>query len=221
MWRIIARREIAAGLTGGRTPMLAVLLILLFVAIGRVSVMNYAQQTRDYASRLQAHRDELRRYRSLIYLDSAGYYLDRAPQALSVVVRGADGSFGNIVKISQWVYPGFSGGASDSPLVSAFTPVDFLFVLRVLVSLCAILVTFDAIAGERETGTLRLILMGRASRRDVYVGKLVGAMTNLAVPATLALLAGLVAIASGLSAPWTIGDWTRLLALWLNALLYM
>jgi ABC-2 type transport system permease protein len=60
------------------------------------------------------------------------------------------------------------------------------------VSLAAIVVCYRAIAGERESGSMKLMLALPHTRRDVVVGKLVGRTAVLAVPIVVALLVGSV-----------------------------
>lgn len=58
------------------------------------------------------------------------------------------------------------------------------------VSLAALIVCYRSIAGERESGSMKLLLALPHTRRDVVFGKLVGRTGVLAVPIVLALLVG-------------------------------
>jgi ABC-2 type transport system permease protein len=60
------------------------------------------------------------------------------------------------------------------------------------ISLAAILACYKAVAGERESGTIKILLSLPHSRRDVILGKLVGRTAVLALPAVAALLIGVV-----------------------------
>ena len=55
----------------------------------------------------------------------------------------------------------------------------------------AILFTFDAIAGEREQGTLRLTLSNSVARDFVLVGKFLGAFLSIGIPFVIAVLINL------------------------------
>ena len=61
-----------------------------------------------------------------------------------------------------------------------------------VLSLIAILFTFDLISGEREHGTLRLTLANSVPRHTVLIGKFLGALVSISVPFTLAILINLV-----------------------------
>lgn len=60
------------------------------------------------------------------------------------------------------------------------------------VSVAAIIACYKSLAGERESGSMKLLLSLPHTRRDVVVGKLVGRTAVLAVPIVIALLVGVV-----------------------------
>lgn len=67
------------------------------------------------------------------------------------------------------------------------------FGFQVLVPVLAIVVAYTSIAGERDTGTLKLLLSLPNSRRDVLVGKVLGRSAVVATPILVALTVGAVA----------------------------
>jgi ABC-2 type transport system permease protein len=58
------------------------------------------------------------------------------------------------------------------------------------VSVAAIVICYKSIAGERESGSMKILLSLPHTRRDVIVGKVVGRTGVLAVPIVVALLVG-------------------------------
>ena len=48
--------------------------------------------------------------------------------------------------------------ASDNPYLNILSSIDIVFIFEVVLSLMALLFAYDALAGEREQGTLRLVL---------------------------------------------------------------
>mgnify|MGYP000455523102 CR=1 FL=1 len=59
--------------------------------------------------------------------------------------------------------------------------IDWVFIVGIIGSLMAILFTYDAISGERENGTLRLIISNPISRSSLLLGKLVGSISVLLI----------------------------------------
>lgn len=63
--------------------------------------------------------------------------------------------------------------------------------IGLFVSVAAIVVCYRAIAGERDSGSVKLLLSLPHTRLDVLLGKLVGRTAVLAVPVVVALLVGM------------------------------
>ena len=81
-----------------------------------------------------------------------------------------------------------------SPLAYLLGHLDFLFVVGTVFSLLALLFTFDAVAGEREAGTLRITL-ANALPRDVFLwSKLIGGYLVFVVPFLVSFIFGLLLI---------------------------
>jgi ABC-type transport system involved in multi-copper enzyme maturation permease subunit len=62
------------------------------------------------------------------------------------------------------------------------TPVDWSFVIRLVLPFAAFLLGYDAVCGERRAGTLKLVLTYPIARWQVFIGKLLAIWIALAVP---------------------------------------
>ena len=81
-----------------------------------------------------------------------------------------------------------------SPLSYLLGHLDLLFVVGTVFSLLALLFTFDAVAGEREAGTLRITL-ANALPRDLFLwSKLIGGYFVFVVPFLVSFIFGLLLI---------------------------
>ena len=78
-----------------------------------------------------------------------------------------------------------------NPLAGLLRIPDLVYVVSVVLSLLAILFAFDSICGEKESGTLRLILSNAVPRDSILLGKWLGGYAVLIVPFLIALLGGL------------------------------
>ena len=108
----------------------------------------------------------------------------RPPSPLATLVAGDDATLPAWWQhSSEGLVPG--GDAPHLPTA----PLDALFVVQTVLGLLAILLTFDAIAGEQESGVLRLVLAHPVPRLALLVGKFLGALLTLAVPALLGCVA--------------------------------
>ena len=109
----------------------------------------------------------------------------------------------------------------SEPLSYLLGHLDFLFVVGTVFSLLALLFTFDAVAGEKEVGTLRITL-ANALPRDLFLwSKLIGGYLVFVVPFLVSFLFGLLLL---VSQGFPLGEpdiFPRVLSLTLGSLLYI
>ena len=98
--------------------------------------------------------------------------------------------------------------------------VDWGFIIGYVLSLLALLFTFDAVSGERERGTLRLMLANSIPRHTVLIGKFLGSLLSISIPFTLAVLVNLLLISTASDVHLTTEAWGRLGIIFCLALLY-
>ena len=118
------------------------------------------------------------------------------PTPLSVFAKGLEESLPSYLGMTRNGVKQGSMSLGEAPLSSALGNLDFLFVVSTVFSLLALLFTFDAVAGEREAGTLRITL-SNALPRDVFLwSKLIGGYIVFVVPFLVAFLLGLLLLVS-------------------------
>lgn len=72
--------------------------------------------------------------------------------------------------------------------------IDWVFIIGSLLSLMALLFTFDAFIGEKERGTLKLVMAQSLPRHTLLLGKFLGAMLALALVLSLAIIVNLLIV---------------------------
>ena len=72
--------------------------------------------------------------------------------------------------------------------------VDWVFIIGGLLSLMALLFTFDAFTSEKERGTLKLVMAQSLPRHTLLLGKFLGAMLALALALSLAVVVNLLIV---------------------------
>ena len=113
------------------------------------------------------------------------------PTPLSVFANGlADALPGYLGMTRNGITQG--APALTSSLSYLLGHLDFLFVVGIVFSLLALLFTFDAVAGEREAGTLRITLANSLPRDLFLWSKLIGGYVVFVVPFLISLLFGLL-----------------------------
>jgi ABC-type transport system involved in multi-copper enzyme maturation permease subunit len=83
-----------------------------------------------------------------------------------------------------------TGQKSGNAVFAFFPTPDFVYIVKVVLSLVALLFGFDQVSRERESGVLRLMLSNSVSRATVLAGKWIGNFLSLAVPFILVTLLG-------------------------------
>ena len=116
------------------------------------------------------------------------------PTPLSVFAKGLEDSLPSYLGMTR---NGITQGPPttfSSPLSELLGHLDFLFVVGTVFSLLALLFTFDAVAGEREVGTLRITLANPLPRDIFLWSKLIGGYLVFVVPFLVSLLFGLLVL---------------------------
>jgi ABC-type transport system involved in multi-copper enzyme maturation permease subunit len=107
-----------------------------------------------------------------------------------------------------------------NPMPELFPPAGLDSIVGVVFSLLGIVLGFDALNGEKERGTLRLMLAHRVRRFAVVAGKWSGGVLVLVVALAAALLAALLIVLVRAGVHWNSDDAGSLLALGVVSLIY-
>lgn len=99
--------------------------------------------------------------------------------------------------IGQYVLGNGAGGGSGIVQFAVFTLKEGT---AILVPLMAVVVAYTSITGERESGTLKLLLALPHARDDVIAGKVVGRSLVIAVPVVVGFLLSILFLLPGSSA---------------------
>jgi ABC-type transport system involved in multi-copper enzyme maturation permease subunit len=112
------------------------------------------------------------------------------PNPLSIFAKGLEEAMTRSFEISRIGIDVRAGQQSGNVIFSFFPSPDFLYVVRVVLSLVALLFGFDQVSKEKEGGTLRLMLSNSISRAKILLGKWLGNYLSLAVPFLLVTAIG-------------------------------
>ena len=116
------------------------------------------------------------------------------PTPLSVFAIGLGDALPNYLGMTRnGIIQGAPALVSDS-LSYLLGHLDYLFLVGTVFSLLALLFTFDAVAGEREAGTLRITLANSLPRDLFLWSKLIGGYLVFVVPFLVSFLFGLLVL---------------------------
>lgn len=179
------------------------LLILLSVFVG---IQEYRAAVRQYDAALQLTDQTLRTQASWMGLATSAY---RKPDPAQILITGVNNDIGRLSGINQFNPVKLTHSAyADDPIFALFRSIDFSFIVTVVLSLFAILFTYDAINGEREGGTLQLTFANPVPRATYILAKLAGSWLGLVIPLLVPILLGmLIILIEGI--PFTADHWAR------------
>ena len=148
------------------------------------------------------------------------YSAYRAPNPMQIFSTGINNDIGRYSSINRWTPVKLSHSVyNDDPIFAVFRYIDFTFIVTIILSLFAILFTYDSINGERENGTLKLVFSNSIPRNQFILAKFTGSWLGLVVPITIPVLLGfLVMMFSGV--PLTGVDWMKIIFLLIISLLF-
>ncbi len=109
----------------------------------------------------------------------------------------------------------------NDPLPVLFPLIDLTFILGILMSLAALIFSYDAISGEKEEGTLKLMLANGVPRARVILAKIIGGAVTLWIPFLLALGLSLIFLLLHPRIAWGASDWGALAMILLGGFIYL
>lgn len=229
-WQI-AKREILDNLTRFRFAFTVILVMALMVMNAIIFVSSsyqrrisaYSQDTTDAIASMKGRSSNL----SELGVKGPGSLYKR-PSQLGFIATGADANLpkrvvGNAESGGNWRAPNFHYSSSNvwslaypqdpfrkNDALPNFTELDWTFVIGLIMSFMAVLFTYDAISGERETGTLSLLMSHSVSRATVLLAKFIGAFLTLMIPLLIGILLNLMIVNVSELVSLDGSEWTRI-----------
>ena len=189
MFLTLIRKEIVGHVLSLRFAAAFILTILVVFASIYVTANQYLQDREMYFATAKAatlHQEEIAKEKDgTDQVDRLYWYgrmdaLNVAP--LSALVQGLRPHTPAAVITKVDDSDSVRRQQAQNPLAGLLQMPDLQYVVSVMLSLLAILFTFDAISGEKESGTLRLILSNSVPRAQILVAKWIGGYVVLIVP---------------------------------------
>ena len=222
MLRDIIKKEILDNITSPKfvfTFLLCAILILLSVYTG---VANYRAEKKEYTASLALNKKNMESQPNYSSLAGIGVKVSKPPQVLGTVVTGIEEAVGRVAPVNVAYDPNLvESKYSSNPVFAVFGALDLMFIVKIVLSLFAILFTYDAIVGEKEKGTLKLALSNDVPRDRLILGKAIGGYISLLLPLLIPLVLSLLILLISPDISFGGDDWARLLLIFLMFFLYL
>jgi ABC-type transport system involved in multi-copper enzyme maturation permease subunit len=168
----------------------------------------------DYALRLENYR--------LLAPDGKRTVAVKETAEMSILVKGLDESMGQVMEIN--VIGQIDIGRSQNGAVrlfSLFRKMDMQFVITAIMSLAAVIFSFDMVSREKRRGTLKLMLANGIGKARILLAKGIAALSLVAIPLGLALVLCLLYLQLGAGMAVSTDFYLRVLYLAFAGLVYL
>jgi ABC-2 type transport system permease protein len=198
MMRILFIKEIREALASRRFWVILALCLVLIPLGVEVSLKDYQTRLQNYREAVRIYQEETKQVQDVLYKDGAKAFAPPTP--LSFLSRGLELILPNIAETpARRTDPpvGMRLGNNqgrDNLYEFFYGPLDLIFIVGVVMSFLAIILTYGAIAGEKEQGTLRQILSSPVPRAKIILAKATASGIVLVIPFLLALTLSLTVL---------------------------
>jgi ABC-type transport system involved in multi-copper enzyme maturation permease subunit len=208
----IIKKELKVNLISPKVLITYAVCAVLVLTAMLTGAMNYLSLRDEAVAQAAAEKDRLRAvYNFQMDFMVEGIHLYRQPDVLAVLVTGVEGDAARRGRITNYTGSSFDVSKFNStPILAVFGMLDLSFIVKFILSLFAILFTFDAISGEKELGTLKMNLANPIKRGTYIIGKLIGNFILLLLPFVLPLLLGLLIVELIPGIDFAGEDWIRI-----------
>lgn len=218
VWKI-AKKEFLLNLMTFKFAVGTIVCVVLTAVFMPILAKDYQRRLEDYNENVAANEAELRKVKVYKNITPTAY---RPPNVLSVFGEGLEKQLGQSARIELGGISEISATSTGgNPFLSIFPTLDVTLILKVVMSILALLVAYNTISGEREQGTLKLTLSGMVARYQVLLGKLLAGLVTLIIPVTSAFIVGLLILQYFPMVSLAGADWTRIGLMYLVSLIFI
>jgi len=207
LWHLV-KKELLDNLLNKR--FLVLLIISSIIAWSSVIILTqkYNSQRKDYFLQVNLQNDMINEYFSMNAWDGI---VMMPPQPIPVL--------SSLVKSLPSALP-YLASIDNNPIPILFPSMDIVFIIGIIMSIVSMSLSFDCITGEKESGTLKLLLVNGMSRRNIIIGKWMGGIISISMILMITLLGSVLIAVTISNTPWKIPEVSSLLILFGLSFLY-
>lgn len=221
LWTII-KKEMLANVTSLRFVLTLLLVTIVFTISGLVFVGKYEHEMEDFSDIWNKNQSGLEEKAG--NLSSVPNYVQtirRQPKVTQICCEGFEKSLPNTFSMSGFSVQLPEMVSRANFLFPRFADIDWTFIISIIISFVALLMTFDSLSAERERGTLGAIMSNPVPRDRLILGKYISGMLTLMIPLLIGLLLNLIILnVSGLTIA-SGGQWLNILGFVCISILYL
>jgi ABC-type transport system involved in multi-copper enzyme maturation permease subunit len=210
MLSLLIVKEIRTHLLSYRFVLTFLLFFALIVSSVQIIALSYDRQLASYSEARRSQEEKLKQGTDFRTLRWSGTTVERRPNPLGVFATGLEKEMARSVGVSQFQEAKLGRSKFANPLFVLFPAPDLLYIVNIVASLLAVLFAFDAVCGEKEEGTLRLMMANSVPRHRVLLAKWIGGYAALILPFLASLLVALFFALLTTDLGFTAAEWGAL-----------
>ena len=218
IWKI-AKKEFLLNVMTFKFAVATVVSTVLTIIFVPILAKDYQQRLSAYHDNITRNEAEMQKVKVYKNITPTIY---RPPSVLSVFSGGLEKQLADSSTIDLDKVPEINAAAAQgNPYQAVFPVFDASLIFKVVIGVLALLVAYDAVSGERERGTLKLMLASTTRRYEVLLAKLMAGLLVLVVPVTIVFILGLIILLSFPLVDLTGSDWGRIGLMYLASLIFV
>jgi ABC-type transport system involved in multi-copper enzyme maturation permease subunit len=220
LWTIV-KRELRDHVISFRLSVIFVITLLLMVTSVLVSSVTYERAIKEYPKRIDQLVDKDGKVNLGAVACQGAATLIQFPSHLAFCASTGERLLPNQIVLSAHGLRAIQRASDIGGILSGSANVDWAFVIAVLLSFGAGLLTYKSVSGELRDGTLALVLSHPISRSTVLLGKYLAALLAMAAVFSVSMLASLIILLSQDIAQFRGDDWLKIGFFWLIGIAYL
>ena len=204
---MVVRKQLLESFSSSRFLVATLLCVTVGVGATFVRTQAYLSALTTYRLNRVQHSAEAKGYTSPYYLTYDGVSVDKRPNPRAIFYRGLEPDRPMTARVTGNRDPRtVDQYVQVNPVAELFQTVDLVSYTMIVMSLLALVFSYDLVSGEKETGTLRLTFSHPVPRNQLLLGKWVGGYLTLCMPYLLTALCSLGIVAAELGSAVSADD---------------
>ncbi len=192
MFGLLLQKELHQHIISLRFSVAVILCIIVIPLAIFVNLKDYEKRLRSYEQSIQLYQQEHPTEQSVARGGAKGF---RKPSPFSIFSVGLEYYLPTTIHSDpdeEITYTNDRG--VNNPHSMLLGKIDLIYIVSVVLSMLALLFSFNAISGEKEMGTLKLALANSLPRHKILLSKLTGTYLVLVIPFFIGLVIGLLVL---------------------------
>jgi ABC-type transport system involved in multi-copper enzyme maturation permease subunit len=195
MIKTLIIKEIQRGIISLRFLLALILIFAVFIAGAMLFTANHKERMADYNAQKLANENAVREAaQHLNTLGGFGQSLIRQPALAELLCSGQEKHLPDRIRFTAFYYASYDNLDRLNYKLNPTRSMDWTFIIGLVLSFAALVLSFDRISGEKQDGTLRLQCSNPVSRLHIMVSKYLANLFLLAIALTGGMLINLILV---------------------------